>query len=115
MSAARFQRSERLLRSSDFKQLSQTGERVAGRHFVLLFSKKPPLDAVNSPRIGITVSRKVGNAVVRNRVKRRIREWFRARRQFLKTGDLIIIARPLAAALDTRATERALDELERRR
>jgi len=45
-------------------------------------------------RIGITVSRKVGNAVVRNRFKRRIREWFRAHRDELDPPvDLVVIAR----------------------
>ena len=45
-------------------------------------------------RIGITVSRKVGNAVIRNRFKRRLREWFRATRHEFETDvDLVVIAR----------------------
>ena len=45
-------------------------------------------------RIGITVGRKVGNAVVRNRFKRRLREWFRATRHEFDTDvDLVVIAR----------------------
>ena len=51
-------------------------------------------------RLGVTVSRKVGNAVVRNRVKRRIREWFRHDGQALVAGrDVVVIARSAAAGL----------------
>jgi ribonuclease P protein component len=60
-------------------------------------------------RLGITVSRKVGGAVTRNRVKRRVREWFRARRGSLGGGlDWVVIARAPAAGLAREATE---DEL----
>jgi ribonuclease P protein component len=53
-------------------------------------------------RIGITASRKVGGAVVRNRVKRGVREWFRRNRAALpEDADVVVIARPPAAALST--------------
>ena len=51
-------------------------------------------------RLGITASRKVGNAVTRNRVKRRIREWFRRGGRDLLAGlDVVVIARASAARL----------------
>jgi ribonuclease P protein component len=51
-------------------------------------------------RLGITVSRKVGNAVVRNRIKRGIREWFRrCRDEMAGDIDLVVIARPAARDL----------------
>jgi ribonuclease P protein component len=51
-------------------------------------------------RIGITASRKVGGAVVRNRVKRGVREWFRRSRQALPADvDVVVIARPGAGEL----------------
>ena len=63
-------------------------------------------------RLGITVSRKVGGAVVRNRVKRRVREWFRMRRASLGGGrDWVVIGRAAAAGLDREATEVELSEL----
>lgn len=50
--------------------------------------------------MGLTVSRRVGGAVVRNRVKRRIREWFRGNREILPEGlDLVVIARRGAGEL----------------
>ena len=58
------------------------------------------IEGPTRPRLGITVSRKVGNAVVRNRFKRRVRAWFRARRGELDAGlDLVVIARPLGGSL----------------
>jgi ribonuclease P protein component len=49
------------------------------------------------------VSRRVGNAVARNRVKRRVREWFRREKRRLDAGrDYVVIARPGAAALPAR-------------
>jgi ribonuclease P protein component len=51
-------------------------------------------------RLGITASRKVGGAVVRNRFKRRVRAWFRTRRpDFAQDVDLVVIARPSGARL----------------
>ena len=55
---------------------------------------------MKDPRIGLTVSRKVGNAVVRNRVKRRIREWFRRSRAAVPAGtETVVIARASAARI----------------
>ena len=63
-------------------------------------------------RLGITVSRRVGNAVVRNRLKRRVREWYRRERSALASGlDLVVIARPAAAKLDSAATSAQLTAL----
>ena len=62
-------------------------------------------------RLGITASRKVGSAVVRNRVKRRIREWFRRAGQARLVGlDVVVIARASAARLEGQGT---FDELSR--
>jgi ribonuclease P protein component len=65
-------------------------------------------------RLGITVSRKVGRAVVRNRVKRQVREWFRVRRHSLDAGlDWVVIGRSAAAGLGREAVEDELTRLSR--
>jgi ribonuclease P protein component len=97
----RFQPVDRLRRSVEFQQVIRRGRRVAGAAFVVVCAPRKPAPAEQPIRLGITVSRKVGNAVVRNRVKRRIREWFRAQREPLGAGvDLVVIGRAAAAGLE---------------
>jgi ribonuclease P protein component len=93
---------------------------VASRSFVLLLAEQPARLATGSgPRLGITTSRRVGPAVERTRVRRRIREWFRTHRTHIPKGkDLVVIARSTAARIDGaslgRELEDALDRLSRR-
>ena len=69
-------------------------------------------DGQNEARIGITVSRRVGGAVVRNRIKRRIREWFRRSRSSIPQHlDLLVIARGGAGGLGGREVGDRLEEL----
>ena len=72
-----FSRDDRLRKRTEFEACYASGVRVSGRHLVLFLLAGP---AASRPRIGISVSKKVGNAVVRNRVKRRLRELFRRNR-----------------------------------
>ncbi len=67
---------------------------------------------VTGARLGITASRKVGGAVDRNRVKRRVREWFRrSHGGLISELDLVVIARRGATALDQAAVDRELTVL----
>lgn len=82
---------------------------MASRSVVLLVADQRSGDPTGTPRLGLTVSRRVGGAVVRNRVKRRLREWFRQHRSGCPAGkDLVIIARPAAASISAADLAREL-------
>lgn len=108
-------RGDRLLRSSEFGRVSREGQRLVEPAFVLLIAPCPSsCDAVRQ-RLGITVSRRVGSAVVRNRVKRHVREWFRGARSSLRPGvDVVVIGRSAAARLSGREVKGILCGLARR-
>lgn len=92
----RFPKTARLRKRSQFLKLSRTGSKFQSAHFVVISKSN---DA-NESRLGITVSGKVGNSVVRNRIKRQVREFFRRHRADLpKATDFSVIARSGAAAL----------------
>jgi ribonuclease P protein component len=88
---AGWDRSRRLLRRADFVRLSATGVRAETRTLVALSAPAA------APRVGITVSRKVGGAVVRNRVRRWIREAVRVRWARMPSVDVVLVARRAAA------------------
>ena len=110
--AATLRREARLRDGRDFRRVNRRGKRQATRHFVAVVA---PARAPGAAHLGLAVSRRVGNAVARNRVKRRIREWFRHRREELPADtDWVLIARAGAAQLDARETRAELEELARR-
>jgi ribonuclease P protein component len=76
------------------------GRSTANRHLVLYDFPNP---STRQPRLGLSVSRKVGGAVERNRVKRLLREAFACVEQDLKEGrDVVVVARPPARELAER-------------
>ena len=93
-----FRATDRLHRRSEFIRAQRGGFRVQTAHFVIYAFVTAPAPAV---RLGVTVARRIGGAVVRNRVKRRVRECFRVTlRGMLPTGtDLVVIARVGAGAM----------------
>ena len=91
----RFPRSARLTRASEFQKLKREGVSFHGKFMVLSVLKHQP---GADTRIGIVTSRRVGGAVVRNRVRRRLREIVRADRPRMELGRwIVIIARQRAA------------------
>ena len=93
-------RADRLRSRKDFVRVQREGRRRSSRCFVVLMAPRFQGEPGQRPRLGVTASRKVGNAVVRNRVKRGIREWFRRSQDRLpRSQDVVVIARREAAQL----------------
>ena len=86
----RFRPTERLKKRSEFRQTERGGRRVAGRYLVVYGR----LNDRACSRLGITASRRVGNAIRRNRWKRRIREVFRRNKESVPAGfDFVVIVK----------------------
>ena len=94
-----FTKADRILKRSEFLQLSKFGKKTQNRYFVAIFSP----GRFQRTRLGVTVARKVGNAIIRNRIKRFSREYFRLNRHII-TGywDINIIAKKKAADISSK-------------
>lgn len=97
----------RVSRSADFDAAFRRGHSHSGRHLVVYALERPDASAADVPRLGLAVSRKVGNAVVRNQVKRQLREAFdRVVEDLPATTDFVVIARPsLPPAIESQGFE----------
>ncbi|MFW2390451.1 MAG: ribonuclease P protein component [Polyangiales bacterium] len=93
----RFQSRDRLKKRYEFKQTQLSGRRIHTPHFLIVVHP----NALQNSRLGITVTKKVGNAVQRNRIKRVVREVFRRNRSlFPPSQDLVFIAKRGAVDID---------------
>jgi ribonuclease P protein component len=93
-------RPRRLSRSAEFERVYRQGRSVSNRHLVLYSF---PNESIDRPRLGLSVSRKVGGAVDRNHVKRLLREAFDGVEGELEGGhDVVVVARPEARELAER-------------
>jgi len=94
----RFPKSAHLRKSGEFAQLRDEGKSFHGRLFVLSVLALPSVGELGEAKIGLITSRRVGGAVVRNRVRRRLREIVREALPHLKRGIwLALIARKSAS------------------
>jgi ribonuclease P protein component len=105
---ADFPKHARLRKRSEFLSLSRRGKKIYAPHFLIITKPNERSEA----RLGVTVSSKVGNAVVRNRVKRFLRECFRRyRHQIVPSSDVLIIARKEAVNISWHEVEKEICDI----
>jgi len=108
MSASTFSKNERVLNRKDFVNLNRSGQKRRSEHMTVFIAR----NGLDRSRLGITVSRKVGGAVVRNRFKRLVREVFRLQKGFFPAGcDIVVSARKSTDDLDFTKVRKELIEL----
>ncbi|HNT57455.1 MAG TPA: ribonuclease P protein component [Syntrophales bacterium] len=85
---------EKLRKRKEFNQAFQTGTRYDSKNFIVFVSQNP----LGLRRLGLTVSRKVGKAVKRNRMKRLLREFFRLNKEKMPDSkDILVVVRKRAS------------------
>ena len=103
-----YTKGERLLKRRDYTTLSTSGKKVGTHHLLAIYKK----NNVGRPRLGVTVTKKVGGAVVRNRIKRQVREYFRLNRHQIKASwDINIIAKKNAATLSPKKLYSSISQI----
>ena len=97
--------SESLKRNSDFQRVYREGKSYANRYLVLYVLQ----NQTERNRLGISVSKKVGNSVVRHRMARLIRESYRLQEDMFNSGlDIVVVARSTAKDISYHEVESAL-------
>ena len=99
------ERQYRLQKNRAFQYVYRRGHSAACHDLVMLLAPGRQL------KVGFSVSKKVGNAVTRNKVKRRLRECFRPYLGGVKTGLYVIVARPSAAKATFQSMQKDLQHL----
>ena len=85
-------------KNSEFQKVYKTGKSYANKLLVMYVKR---VDDGKEPRIGISVSKKVGNSVVRHHVTRLVRESYRLNKDRVRLGlDIVVVARPAAKEAD---------------
>jgi ribonuclease P protein component len=99
----KFGSTQRLRSQPEFDRAFAKGRRFRGRELLLIFAG----NELGRPRLGISIGRRFGNAVQRNRMKRKLREAFRLIQYELPAADIVCVPYPKAAEL-------SVDELKER-
>lgn len=103
-----FGKDERILKRKEFTAVYDQGRRLSSENFIVLLRPNPS----GIRRLGLTVSKKIGMAVRRNRIKRLLREFFRLNKDRLPPGqDMVIIARKNASSRTYDEVRRELEDL----
>ena len=96
---------ESLKKTADFRNVYQNGKSLANKYLVMYVMENNR----EKNRLGISISKKVGNSVIRHRVKRLVREAYRLQEEKFASGlDLVVIARVTAKNISYWETESAL-------
>lgn len=104
----KYPHSESLKKNRDFQTVYREGRSYANRYLVLYVKE----NGLNRNRLGVSVSKKVGNSVVRHRLTRLIRESYRLHEDMFNSGlDMVVVARVNAKDKDYGDIERALMHL----
>ncbi|MGM9950789.1 MAG: ribonuclease P protein component [Lysinibacillus sp.] len=100
---------QRIKKNEEFQKVFKSGKSFANRQFVVYCLKKGEQTEF---RIGLSVSKKIGNAVTRNQIKRYIRQTFLELKDDVRQDmDYVIIARNQAATLDFHETKKSLEHV----
>jgi ribonuclease P protein component len=103
-------KSERLLRPADCGKLFKHGSRIDSDYFTVVYAP----NGLGKLRLGVTVGRRVGGAVIRNRVKRLVREHFRLHKAlFSDSYDVNVIAKGGSSDLSSQQIRGALEAIVR--
>ncbi len=103
-----FPRSHRLTNKAEYKSLFDKSNKVSQRCFLVLFKPNQKLNA----RLGLVIGKRaINSAVIRNQVKRILRESFRQHKEKLKGLDIIIIARQQCDKLGKQKLREGIDQL----
>ena len=95
---------ESIKKNDEFKRVYQNGKSYANKYLVMYIHK----NEMNKNRLGISVSKKVGNSVVRHRIARLLRESFRLNDEKFHSGwDIVVVARTSAKGKSYREIESA--------
>ncbi len=109
--ALRFQKSQRILSGQSFRQILRSGYCRADQLLVLFAAESDP---TGPTRLGITIPKKTGNAVMRNRWKRLIREAFREQQHLVPQGYDFVVRPKKGATADPKAIRESLLSLAKR-
>lgn len=99
------EKSESLKKNEDFKVVYKTGKSYANKYLVMYTAE----NRLNKNRLGISVSKKVGNSIVRHRITRLVRESYRLHEEMFICGlDIVIVARANAKGKSFKEIESAI-------